>query len=139
MFPPILCKALAGAVDLFLTPFLLALHFMKIYLIPAVTSVVFGIIEKFICTFNCCKMSFTDIWFPPNDRSIGVKVDNYGRPLQHSVVNLDCWHRGYPYLFCNPIMSCFKTDKVEWVRAMDLHTVVDTEKGEVSYWHLCNV
>ena len=49
------------------------------------------------------------------------QVDKYGRPasqapMQHSVVNLDCWHRGFPYLFCNPIIACFKTDKVEWVR-----------------------
>jgi hypothetical protein len=114
------------AVDIFLTPFLLAFHFVKIYLIPGVTSVIFGIIEKFLCALNICNVGFTDIWFPPNDRSIGSKKIQL---LPHSLLNLDCWHRGYIYCLFNSCMECLTPSEQKWARVGDIR-VSDLEAGE---------
>lgn len=127
MFPSWLCKFFTGAADLFLTPFLLVIHFVRIYLFPAVTTTVFHLIERFICTLNCCSFGFLDVFYPPNDRSVGVK-DNI-KP--HTCENLDLWHRGIFYVLC----GCLGRNKIEWVRAKDLSESDDSKvslfKGDV--------
>ena len=128
LFPSWFCKFFTGAADLFLTPWLLALHFLRIYLFPAVTTTVFHLIERFICALNCCSFGYLDVFFPPNDTSIGNNSDI--KP--HSCENLDMWHRGIFYVLC----GCLGRNKTEWMRAKDLSKSDDEKvalfKGDVS-------
>ena len=121
LFPSWLCKFCTGAVDLFLTPWLLALHFIRIYLFPAVTTTVFHLIERFICTLNCCSCGYIDIFFPPSDNSVGIDKDD---TKPHTCENLNLWHRGIFYVLC----GCLGRNKYEWVRAKDLAERTDENK-----------
>jgi hypothetical protein len=116
--PSFIARIFTGAADIFLTPWLLALHYMRIYFIPAVTSTIFHLIERFICTLNCCSCGYTDYWYPPNDRTVGL---DESRP--HTVENLNLWHRGIFYVLCGWIAN----NKVEWVRAKNLSESEDSK------------
>lgn len=114
-------KLLTGAADVFLTPWLLVLHYMRIYFIPAVLTTVSHLIERFICAFNCCRFGYTDYSYPPNDRSIGLKKPEN---TPHTVENLDMWHRGIFYALC----GCMGSKDIEWIRAKDLGDAKDSEE-----------
>ena len=72
--PSYVGRPILGVIDVFMTPFILVLHYLRIYLIPAILTTVMHLIERFICTLNCCKCGYTDYSYPPNDRSIGACV-----------------------------------------------------------------
>ncbi len=112
--------------NILITPWVLIGHFITIYFVPAITSVFFTVIEKFICVLNIFSCGFTDICFPPNDRSVGSAVATY---KSHTVSNLDCWHRGLCYCLSTPCYECFVKNEYEWARAQDL-VISDLEKAE---------
>ena len=111
--------------NVFMTPWLLGLHFVKIYAFPAVASMLIKLVEKFICALNIFSCGYTDIDFPPNDNSIGNT-----EVRQHTIKNLDCWYRGLVYLLTSPCSDFCCVNEVEWLRAADLDGMIDVEAGE---------
>lgn len=110
--PSWLGRPFLGAIDVFMTPFILVLHYMRIYLLPAVMTTVMHLVERFLCALNCCKYGYTDWAYPPNDATVGSDTVK-----SHTVENLDMWHRGIFYAMC----GCIAKNQVEWVRAKDLY------------------
>ena len=124
--PSCACKPFLIAANVWMTPWLLGLHFINIYIVPAFTSIAVKIVEKFICALNIFSCGFTDCYFPPNDRSIGsVEIKS------HTIKNLDCWHRGLVYLFTSPCYDCCVTNEVEWARAADLKVHHDNADNDI--------
>jgi len=130
VFPSNVCNVLTIGMNIFLTPFLLAAHFVRIYMFPAVTIVFSRIIMSFCCTLNMCSFKYYDYDFPPVDRSVGV-LDKHREAAHerlimaaekpHSVSNLDCWYTGIWHMLLVNVCTCFKPDmKYEWQRAVDL-------------------
>jgi hypothetical protein len=134
-FPNIICKILTSAADLFLTPWILAIHFVRIYALPAVTTFFTMIIEKFICTLNCCSVNYVDANFPPTDLSIGVKRnDAQGQRAllerKHIIINLDLFQHGIFYWFARCFCGLQEKQKEPWERIPDLEGGVGANKEE---------
>ena len=122
--PNAACGFLTPVVNVFLTPFLLAAHFLRIYLIPTVTIVWSRIATWLCCSLNICSVSYYDFDFPPNDRSVGLLNENEKKKKNdkpHTISNLDCWYTGVWHLMLVSVCRCFQPDQdYEWARATEL-------------------
>lgn len=121
--PDGVCSVLTTFANILLTPFLLAAHFMRIYMFPAFSIVGARIIMNFCCTLNFCKAHYYDFDFPPRDQSVGIldKNDRERDRRPHSINNLDCWSTGFFHFAQVLCFPCFKPDqKYDWVRGIEL-------------------
>jgi hypothetical protein len=118
--PAYIINYITPVVNLMLLPFLLAGHFVRIYMWPAISITASRFVMKFICTLNMCSCYYYDFEFPPMDTSIGVQTKHDNRP--HTISNLDMWHRGICHLLLTYCFPCFQKENelADWVRATEL-------------------
>ena len=70
-FPRMFCSILFTIIDIMLTPFLLAMHFFHIYVMPCFAICFSRVFCTICCALNFCKCRYRDCNFPANDSSLG--------------------------------------------------------------------
>ena len=70
-FPRMCCSPLFTIIDIMLTPFLIALHFFHIYIMPCFAICFSRVFCTICCALNFCKCRYRDCNFPANDSSLG--------------------------------------------------------------------
>ena len=122
--PRFICSFLFTIIDILLTPFLVTMHFFKIYIIPCITICCSRIFCTICCALNVCKCRYRDCNFPANDASLG-EVDIIKK--KPNLCNLSC--------------CCFKikcechdpfATTIKWKRARNLGKDIETGNAKHS-------
>lgn len=75
--PRCFCWSLACAVNLFLAPFMLAINWVRIYVLPCAFATVHLLLAKICCDVvgcGACFPKYRDPYFPANDASVGYNL-----------------------------------------------------------------